>query len=491
MMRARSILTGGAIAFAAGAVAIAALLWIQPAPPAAAPSAISTATAEVTRGSLRDTRTVTGTLSYGELSALRPSLGGESAMVTWVAPVGSIVKRGEPLYTLDGEPTILFYGSVPQHRTLRFEQGDETPVWVELETAETAVQAAELTLSLEQERLKDAQARAADATARLGDALSETPATAEFIQLAGAVRAADAKRTRVKELSDAELAPAIDVAAAEAELAAARTNLDAAIRGLRRDLSGAGLDAITARVALADAQLKLAEVRTSLEALVARASDNSDVAQLAENLAALGYGGTLPEQVRAWQLAAGLPVTGIVGPGQLVIAEGPAHIAAHSAGVGETLTASSPDRGSLLDYSSTDKLVTVPLTVGDQALAAAGRAVTVTLPDDTEVGGTISEVGSVVTNGTIDVVVIVADQDALGGLEVAAVDVEFVSDSRDDVLSVPVAALLARPEGGFAVEVVTDGASNLVPVDTGLFAAGRVEVSGEGIAEGMRVGVPG
>ena len=47
-----------------------------------------------------------------------------------------------------------------------------------------------------------------------------------------------------------------------------------------------------------------------------------------------------------------------------------------------------------------------------------------------------------------------------------------------------VAALLARPEGGFALEVVVNGASTLVPVDTGLFAAGRVEV---GIAADAQV----
>jgi hypothetical protein len=66
-----------------------------------------------------------------------------------------------------------------------------------------------------------------------------------------------------------------------------------------------------------------------------------------------------------------------------------------------------------------------------------------------------------------------------------------MSDSRTDVLSVPITALLARPEGGFAVERVTGGASALVPVKTGLFAAGRVEISGEGIVEGTEVGVPG
>jgi peptidoglycan hydrolase-like protein with peptidoglycan-binding domain len=491
MMPGRTLIAGGAVLLAAGAVAIAGFLWTQASPPAAAPPVAPAATAKVVRGALRDTKTVAGTLSYGELSALRPSLADASAMVTWIAPVGSTVARGEPLYTLDGQPAILFYGSAPQHRTLRFEVDTAAPVWVELEQAKTAVESATLTLQLEESRLADAEARAADADARLADALSGAPAMSEFIQLAGTVRAAEARVSRVRELAAAELAPAIDVAAAETDLAVAHAASDAAIRVLRRDLSAAGLDAVTARVAVAEARVKLDAVQSILDALAARSADNADIAQLGENLAALGYEGPLHQQVRAWQRAAGLPVTGIVGPSQLVIAEGPVHIAAHSASVGETLVASSPERGSILDYSTTEKLVTVPLSVGDQALAAVGRAVILTLPDDSEVEGTISEIGSVVTGGTIDVTIAIADQTALGALEVASVDVEFVSDSRDDVLSVPVTALLARPEGGFAVEVVTDGASVVVPVDTGLFAAGRVEVSGDGIAEGTRVGVPG
>lgn len=438
-----------------------------------------------------DTKAVTGTLGYGEVSALRPSLAGASAMVTWMAPVGAIVRRGEPLYRLDGQPTILFYGSVPQHRTLRFDPDVPSPVWVELEQGETAVEAAELALRVEEERLADAEARAADANTRLEDAVSSTPATPEFIQLAGAVSVAEAKAGRVREFSAAELAPTIEIAGAEAELATARATFDAAIRALRKDLSAAGLDAVTARVAVAEAEMKLGELRTTLDALVARGSDDSDVRLIAENLAALGYEGALSDQVRAWQRETGLPVTGSIGPSHLVVASGPVHIAAHRASIGETLVESSPDRGSILDYSSTEKLVTVPLSVSDQRLAAVGRAVTVTLPDDTELDGTVSDVGSVVTGGAIEVSIAIADQAAIGGLEVASVDVEFVSDSRDDVLSVPVAALLARPEGGVAVEVVTGGASVLVPVDTGLFAAGRVEVAGEGIAEGMRVGVPG
>ena len=490
MMQLRTTLTGGAIVLAAGAVAIAGLLWTQQAPPVAAPSAVPEATAEITLGPLLDTRTVTGTLSHGEVSALRPSLSETSAMVTWMAPVGSTVARGKPLYALDGQPAILFYGTVPQHRTLRFDPDAEFPVWVELEQAQTALEAADLMLRLEQARLADAEARAAEVGARLQDALSGTPVMPEFIQLAGAVGAAQARLGRVRELSAAELAPSTDVDAAEAELASARAAFDAAIRGLRKDIAATALDAATARVAVAEAETRRDALRSALEALAARASDNADITQLADNLEALGYTGGLAGQVRAWQRDAGLPVTGIVGPSQLVIADGPVHIAAHTASIGETLVAASSDRGAILEYSSTEKLAVVALAVGDQALAAVGRTVTLTLPDDTEVEGIISEVGSVVTEGTIEVVIGVADQAALGGLEVASIDVAFVSDSRDAVLSVPVAALLARPEGGFAVEAVIAGASTLVPVDTGLFAAGRVEVTGEGIAEGMLVGVP-
>lgn len=486
MISFRTMLSGG---IAAGAIAIAGVLWLQPAPPAAAPAKLPVATAEITRGRLVDTRTVTGTLGYSELTALRPSLVGDTAMVTALAPVGAIVERGEALYGLDGQPAILFYGTVPQHRTLRFDM--DAPAWVELEQSAAAVAAAELTLELEQQRLAEAEARGTDLSARLADATATTPALPEFIELSGAVAVAAARLARVTELSAAELTPSAEIAAAEAELRKARAAVAAASRALDKDFAQAKLDAVAARVAIADATVKRDALRDTHAALLSRAADNADVEQLAENLAALGYTGPLAQQIRAWQTAAGLPATGIVTLSQLLIAEGPVHVAAHDASVGETLLAASAERSSILDYSSTEKLVTVPLAVADQGLAAVGRAVTITLPDDREVPGQISEVGSVVKDGNIEVTVAIADQAALAGLEVASVDVEFTSDSRDDVLSVPIAALLARPEGGFAVELISDGGSTLLPVATGLFAAGRVEVSGDGVAEGLSVSVPG
>lgn len=491
MMHARAVLIGGGVTLAAGVIVFVGLSYLWPSAPSASPAAAAIATAEITRGDLVDSRTVTGTLGYVDLAELRPDLGNGSPMVTWLAPVGATISRGEPVYALDGQPAILFYGSAPQHRTLRFDPDAAAPIWVELEQARAALDAADLALQLEHERLADAEARVADVSARLEDAQSPAPTTAEFVQLSGAIGSAEARVDRQRELSAAELTPGTEVAAAEAELAAARAALDAATHSLRRDLAAARLDAAVARVAIADGNQKREEVLDTRDALAARASDDGDIAQLAGNLAALGYKGTLGEQVRAWQQAAGLPVTGIVDPSQLVVAAGPVHVAAHRASVGETLIESSADRGSILDFSSIEKRVEVPLAVGDQGLAAVGRAVTLVLPDDRTVGGIISEVGSVVTEGNIEVTVAIADQSALEGLEVASVDVEFTSDRRDDVLSVPVAALLARPEGGFALQVVRDGSGIVLPVTTGLFAAGRVEVSGDGVAEGLRVGIPG
>ena len=58
------------------------------------------------------------------------------------------------------------------------------------------------------------------------------------------------------------------------------------------------------------------------------------------------------------------------------------------------------------------------------------------------------------------------------------------------MLTVPVAALVALAEGGYGVEVVDGRRTRYVAVETGLFAGGRVEVTGDGLAEGMTVGMP-
>jgi multidrug efflux pump subunit AcrA (membrane-fusion protein) len=70
------------------------------------------------------------------------------------------------------------------------------------------------------------------------------------------------------------------------------------------------------------------------------------------------------------------------------------------------------------------------------------------------------------------------------------VTVRVTTSAATGVVAVPVDALLALAEGGYAVErVAGDGTTTLVGVEVGAFADGWVEVTGD-IAEGDTVEVP-
>ena len=82
---------------------------------------------------------------------------------------------------------------------------------------------------------------------------------------------------------------------------------------------------------------------------------------------------------------------------------------------------------------------------------------------------------------------------ATGRLDQAPVDVSITTASVGNVLVVPVNALVALANGGYAVEAVeATGVHQLVAVSVGLFddAAGLVEVTGSGLAVGQHVVVP-
>jgi hypothetical protein len=112
------------------------------------------------------------------------------------------------------------------------------------------------------------------------------------------------------------------------------------------------------------------------------------------------------------------------------------------------------------------------------------------------VAGTVSNVGTVATAGsqggsaTVDVTITLTDQSQLGSLDQAPVDVTVVSAKAENVLTVPVSALVALAEGGYGVQLVTGSTTRYVAVQTGMFANGRVEISGPDIKAGTIVGVP-
>ena len=88
---------------------------------------------------------------------------------------------------------------------------------------------------------------------------------------------------------------------------------------------------------------------------------------------------------------------------------------------------------------------------------------------------------------TVPVEVRLADERRARTLDAAPVDVLLTTERRADVLAVPVTALLALAEGGYAVE--TAGGA-LLAVKPGLHAGGFVEVSGDGVHAGLLIVVP-
>jgi hypothetical protein len=81
--------------------------------------------------------------------------------------------------------------------------------------------------------------------------------------------------------------------------------------------------------------------------------------------------------------------------------------------------------------------------------------------------------------------VVVPDNPAdVADLDSAPVQVKITTESRTGVLTVPVEALVALREGGYAVQ---RPGGELLAVETGLFSRNRVEVSGAGVTAGLTV----
>ena len=92
---------------------------------------------------------------------------------------------------------------------------------------------------------------------------------------------------------------------------------------------------------------------------------------------------------------------------------------------------------------------------------------------------------------TVTVTIALTDPAAGGTLDLAPVSVGIAGDAHKGVLAVPITALLAQPDGKYAVEVVANGRRTPVIVTTGLFdERGLVEVTSAELHEGMLVEVP-
>jgi hypothetical protein len=245
----------------------------------------------------------------------------------------------------------------------------------------------------------------------------------------------------------------------------------------------------------------------------------ADITQLEQALVDLGFGdgitvdGTFTDAtadaVKAWEEALGRSdPDGVVTLGDVVFAPTDLRVAEVTADTG-TQVQSGAD---VVQVTATTKVVTLGLTVDQVANVEAGTPVTVKLPDDTEATGKIVDVATEPTTDggsdpaaggdggggdggeeTYPVTVALDDPAAADAYESGTVDVHVERSRTEDATAVPVIALLALREGGYAVQVVDDTQPEgykLVPVEVGTIADEWAQITGDGIEAGAEVVVP-
>jgi hypothetical protein len=444
-----------AVAVAVLATTGGVLAWRAGAAPAGAPAAVTVQTAVVTRTQLSTTQTMSGTLGYGSAQPLSGSKGG---VITWLPASGAKVSRGQPLYQVNNEPVPLLYGSTPLYRrldaagmvgpdvkvvagnlaALGYDIGYQPPVGSVITQASPAAtpSAAPLTVT----------ARAvgpASATPSPGNPSSSGNPTATPSQATPTPSPATARPST----SPTPSRPAPSGTPPQKPPAPAASSTTAGATPARTPAAP-----VTATVRPGDAVLT-----TALIAAITR-----------------------------WQAAEGLPTTGVLGVGDVIVEPGPVLVTALQAQLGAQAA------GALMTVAATAKTVTVPVNSTDVVSVRQSGRVTITLPDGSTTGGTIISIGTSVQSGQVTsdgqpqqtVTVAPDDPSAVAGLTSAPVQVTFAGQTASGVLAVPVVALLALSGGGYAVQLP---GGRLIPVQTGMFAQGMVQVSGPGITAGLRV----
>jgi hypothetical protein len=214
--------------------------------------------------------------------------------------------------------------------------------------------------------------------------------------------------------------------------------------------------------------------------------------------AGLGMGYFSAATATAWedyQTALGVTVpSATVTLGQVVFLPSAAKIAAWETGI--TPGAAAAPGTALMTATSPVPQVTINLDPSLETEIKAGDKVGIDLPEGGATTGVVTQVSKVASTNaagvtSVPVYVSLDHPKVAKNLSSAPVTVTVTTGSVANALVVPVAALVARSGGGYAVEVTGPGGHHLVKVTVGLFddAAGVVQVTGN-LAPGQHVVVP-
>ncbi len=429
------------------AVAVTAAIVLgtrSPPPRRAADAGSLTGVATVRRRNLVQTDTEPGTLSFAGSHTVYDRLSGT---ITRLPRIGALIRRGQALYEVNERPVILLYGPSPAYRALRSGDRDGRDIG-ELNANLIALGYGSYGI-VEDDSWQTATTDAVKAWQKaLGERQTGRLALGRVVFLPG------------EQLVNA-IAGTLGSSVSEQGRAVPRTELV--------DLTSTETTSATSTAATTTA-------RSSVASAVTQTASTTSTTSTAAAGRRRGGGKSSNESA---------------GGG--------------SGGSGAAAAA-------ILQTSSTRLVATVDLPASAQSEAVRGSRVTVEMPNGSVLGGRIASVSAVATtqgagNGgatggpsgagrseggesssppTVPVTIRLPRRVKGAGLDRAAVSVKFAQAKARHVLSVPVTALVATAGDAYAVQEAV-APHRLLPVSTGLFAAGYVQISGAGIRPGLKV----
>lgn len=438
----RWLVAGLLAAALAGGAAVLVVRHRSAAPPAG-PAPLAVETAAVERRTLTTTRSLTGRIGFG---AARPLAGHREATVTWLPPAGATIKRGKQLFRADDRPVLLFYGGMPLYRDI---------TGTNLIGRDVRIIADNLTT--------------------LGYGIGRQPSPGEWITQPAPSAPGSGSNAGSGDGSNAGEGSG---SGSEAGSGSHEGSGDHA------EGTPGGGEAVGGAGETGAGEAAGATGRTGAGSAVADKKDKTASVRLREGEGVLTA--RLRSAIMRWQTDNGLPATGTIAVGDVEVQSGAVRVESVAVQPG------SPANAELMAVTSTRKVVTVDAELADAASIRRGDKVEVVLPAERtvkgrvlSVGRTLAQPGDAIGSGppTLAVTITADDPASLADLDAADVEVAFAGKTAADVLAVPVEALVALTEGGYAVQ----GPGGLVAVRTGMFADGWVEVDGAGLTEGVGV----
>jgi hypothetical protein len=469
--------------------------------------------AVIERQNLTETDTESGTLSYNDPHTVYNALGGT---VTWLPAVGQVIKPGQALYRVNNEPVILMNGSLPAYRDL--DSSDSAgPDITELNRNLVALGFNADGITVDDTWQSGTTLGIDQFQESLGEKETGKLPYGQVVFLPGNQLIGTVDGT-VGSIGAGTGSPAEPASLVGVESHSEFVDLETTTTAYTGIGTGTTTTPTTSTTSTTPTTTTSTTGTTTTPATSGTGKGTTEISEQtlaaliallkAETAALKHEGGSSPSS------GSQSPSTG--GANEPSSSKSPSSAKspsdAGSAGAGSTGAGHSAT--AILETTSTQLVVTVDLDATLQNEATVGEPVTVEMPAGNRVNGRITAVSPVAqssdsgdgsgaggsgggsggggsgngsgSTATIPVTIVLSGHIHGAGLDQAAVSVNFAKEEAKNVLSVPVTALVAVAGGTYDVQEAA-APHKLIPVTTGVFAAGDVQISGPGIHPGLQV----